>query len=120
MIESNTLTKEADGDALAFFESYAATIKSHNHCAAAIVYLRVLFLYLEKERSSRLALDAFTRAAATHPEAARTLLAADSSLRQLLERRVNEDRLVKQRQEQAAARHAPKIDLRMNFSNYAQ
>ena len=80
MIESNTLTKEADGDALAFFESYAATIKSHNHCAtAAIVYLRVLFLYLEKERSSRLALDAFTRAAATHP---RTLLAADSSLRQ--------------------------------------
>ena len=79
MIESNTLTKEADGDALAFFESYAATIKSHNHCAtaAAIVYLRVLFLYLEKERSSRLALDAFTRAAATHPEAARTLL--DSS-----------------------------------------
>ena len=52
LIESNTLTKEADGDALAFFESYAATIKSHNHCAtAAIVYLRVLFLYLEKGRS---------------------------------------------------------------------
>ena len=108
LIESNTLTKEADGDALAFFESYAATIK-HNCATAAIVYLRVLFLYLEKERSSRLALDAFTRAAATHPEAARTLLAADSSLRQLLERRVNEDRLVKQRQEQAAAGHAPRI-----------
>ena len=53
MIESNTLTKEADGDALAFFESYAATIKSHNHCAAAIVYLRVLFLYSLIATSSR-------------------------------------------------------------------
>ena len=117
MIESNTLDIEADANTLSFFESYAATMSS---LPGAIVYLRVLFLYLQKERSSTLALAAFTRAATIHPEAARALLAADCNLRQLLERRVTEDRLAKQRQEQAAARHAPKIDLRMNFSNYAQ
>ena len=59
MIESNTLSIEADGDTLAFFESYAATISSSSTSGqtdGAIVYLRVLFLYLQKERSSALAL----------------------------------------------------------------
>ena len=39
----------------------------------AIVHLRVLFLYVQKERSAQLALAAFTRAAATHSEAALAL-----------------------------------------------
>ena len=49
----------------------------------------------------------------------RALLAADVSLKLILEKRLAEDAMAKSAQVAHINRAAPKIDLKMNFSNYS-
>lgn len=129
-ISENSLAPDAVHDVVSFFESYATISESKGQ----IIYFRILFMLLERQIETEQILQKFTLAAGQYPNSGmttkstvkpnafilvRALLAADVSLKLILEKRLAEDAMAKSAQVAHINRAAPKIDLKMNFSNYS-